>query len=184
MESPERQEAGFIQDGSQSPLDLLVINQLGCFQTRVVGGEAETGVQHLVHPGWLEALIPELARAGKSTGVYSVEVCKEKVTISCSFSLAYSTCRPGKITAVQTYPWCPWAPPTGKKIISSAILPLPHIWDYIISILNQQNANISYFVNIFMSSLQGVTMWSLSSRKDDMITLNREVKSKLLMQAD
>ncbi len=44
MELPERQEAGFKQDGSQSPLDLLVINQLGCFQTRVVGGETEAGV--------------------------------------------------------------------------------------------------------------------------------------------
>lgn len=51
IELPERQEAGFKQDGSQSPLDLLVINQLGCFQTPVVDGETEAGVQHLVHPG-------------------------------------------------------------------------------------------------------------------------------------
>lgn len=58
LRSPERQEAGFKQDGSQSPLDLLVVNQLGRFQTRVVGGETEAGVQHLVHPGRLEALIP------------------------------------------------------------------------------------------------------------------------------
>lgn len=49
--SPERQEAGLEQDGSQRPLDFLVINQLGCFQTGVVGGETEAGVQHLVHPG-------------------------------------------------------------------------------------------------------------------------------------
>lgn len=61
---PERQEAGFKQDGSQSPLDLLVINQLGCFQTRVVGGESEAGVQHLVHPGRLEALISVLTSQG------------------------------------------------------------------------------------------------------------------------
>lgn len=49
--SPERQEAGLEQDGSQRPLDLLVVNQLGGFQTGVVGGETEARVQHLVHPG-------------------------------------------------------------------------------------------------------------------------------------
>lgn len=64
-ELPERQEAGFEQDGSQSPLDLLVINQFNGFQARVVAGETETRVQHLVHPGRLEALIPELKKAGR-----------------------------------------------------------------------------------------------------------------------
>ena len=55
---PERKEAGFEEDGPQGPLDLLVVDQLGGSQTRVVGGEAEARVQHLVHPGRLEALIP------------------------------------------------------------------------------------------------------------------------------
>lgn len=58
--SPERQEAGLEQDGSQSPLHLLVIDQLGRLQTRVVAGETEAGVQHLVHPRRLEALVPAL----------------------------------------------------------------------------------------------------------------------------
>ncbi len=64
LELPERQEAGFVQDGSQSPLDLLVINQLGCFQTAVVGGETKARVQHLVHPSRLKALMPGTTRAG------------------------------------------------------------------------------------------------------------------------
>ena len=67
LELPERQEACFKQDGSQSPLDLLVVNQLGCFQTRVVGGETEAGVQHLVHPGRLEALIPGIDRSRRTS---------------------------------------------------------------------------------------------------------------------
>lgn len=62
-ELPERQEASFIQNGSQSPLDLLIVNQLGSFQARVVGGETETRVQNFIHPGWLEALIPAGTRA-------------------------------------------------------------------------------------------------------------------------
>lgn len=57
--SPERQEAGLVQDGSQRPLHLLVVNQLSGSQVRVVDGETESRVQHLVHPGRLEALIPE-----------------------------------------------------------------------------------------------------------------------------
>lgn len=64
LQVPERQEAGFEQDGSQSPLDLFVINQLGCFQTSVIGGETETRVQHLEHPGRLEALILESVDVG------------------------------------------------------------------------------------------------------------------------
>lgn len=58
MDLPERQEASFKEDGSQSPLHLFVVNQLSRFQTLIVGGETETGVQHLEHPGRLEALQP------------------------------------------------------------------------------------------------------------------------------
>lgn len=60
---PERQETGFEQDSTQSPLDLFIIDQLGRSQTAVVGGETKTRMQHLKHPGWLEALIPALRKA-------------------------------------------------------------------------------------------------------------------------
>lgn len=57
-ELPQRQEAGFEQDGPQGPLDLLVINQLCRFQTPIVGGETETGVQYFKHPGGFKTLMP------------------------------------------------------------------------------------------------------------------------------
>lgn len=47
---PERQESGFIQNGSQCPLHLSVVHQLRCLQVWVVVGEVETLVQDLVHP--------------------------------------------------------------------------------------------------------------------------------------
>ena len=62
QELPERQEACFIKNGAQRPLDLLVVNQLSRLQTGVVSRESETGVQHLVHPGRFEALMPGLER--------------------------------------------------------------------------------------------------------------------------
>ena len=56
--SPEWKEAGLEENGSQGPLDLLVVDQLGGLQAGVVLGEAEARMQHLVHPGRLEALVP------------------------------------------------------------------------------------------------------------------------------
>lgn len=47
---PERQESGFIQNGSQRPLHLPVVHQLRCLQVWVVIGEVEPLVQDLVHP--------------------------------------------------------------------------------------------------------------------------------------
>lgn len=48
---PEWQKPRLVEDGSQRPLHLPVIHQLGCAQAGVVQGEAEALVKDLVHPG-------------------------------------------------------------------------------------------------------------------------------------
>lgn len=48
---PEWQKPCLVEDGTQCPLHLSVIHQLGRAQAGVVQGEAEAVVKDLVHPG-------------------------------------------------------------------------------------------------------------------------------------
>lgn len=48
---PEWQKPRLVEDGSQCPLHLPVVHQLGCAQAGVVQRELEALMKDLVHPG-------------------------------------------------------------------------------------------------------------------------------------
>jgi len=91
---PEWQKPRLVEDGSERPLHLPVVHQLGRVQARVVQGEAEPLVKDLVHPGRFEALVPA-GRAHRS------------ISLTLSFA-------PRSLTPEKAPPGGPVVPPPSK----------------------------------------------------------------------
>lgn len=124
---PEWQKACLVEDGSQRPLHLTVIHQLGCEQAGVVQGEVEALVKDLVHPGRLEALIPAGSTQEHQLGAIAGSEPKTEPTTATCISEP-----PGGISLVTYLSRCSSAcaeyRPLWKRWVSTSQLWLQYSW--------------------------------------------------------